>query len=308
MAVTVEDFRIDIAKVQSFKYLQAKQFDHNSRRRRLIITDSNIPIKYSDTRSEYITLSLSINGDNYSNTSCPFESDGYPYITFTESMLSKVGDIDCEIRIYDPISGTIVTTFSFMMTISKSLLSHDRLVASSEFDILNDLILQASNIPSMLEEFKESKETILNLITQINNDISLYQENYQNLSSEAKKLISDVKDYLDDIKQAETDRVSAENDRINAEQKRQQDTANAISNAEAATNNAINATKNVNDVIVDSQNATIKAIQSATDANEAKEQCLAAIENLKHEMRILDGGGAATLESNYDDEYDGGGA
>ena len=118
MAITCEDFKIDVAKTQSFKYLQAKQFDHNSRKRRLIITDSNIPIKYSDDRSEYITLSLYINGRNYSNTSCPFESDGYPYITFTESMLSEVGDVSCEIRIYDHQNGSVITTFTFMMTVS----------------------------------------------------------------------------------------------------------------------------------------------------------------------------------------------
>ena len=76
LAVTCEDFRIDIAHEQSFKYLQAKQYDHNSRKRRLIITDSNVPITYSENKTEYITLSMADGDDNYANVSCPFEDDG----------------------------------------------------------------------------------------------------------------------------------------------------------------------------------------------------------------------------------------
>lgn len=319
MAVTLEDFRIDIAKVQSFKYLQTKQFDHNSRKRRLIITDSNIPIKYSDERSEYITLSLSINGDNYSNTSCPFEDDGYPYITFTESMLSKVGDVDCEIRIYDHKNGNIITTFTFMMTISKSLLNQDRLVESSEFNILNDLILQALAIGDLLKEYEANKEIIDALIVQINNDISNYQQNYTELSNEARNLISDVSDYLDNARNEELNRIAAENDRVLAEEKRQKDTTDkindieqrtneAISNTESAITDAVTATNDANTATQNANNAAAEALNSASEANMAKDQCLAAIENLHWEIHELDGGAAFTGEEDYQYDYDGGGA
>ena len=239
MAITCEDFKIDVAKTQSFKYLQAKQFDHNSRKRRLIITDSNIPIKYSDDRSEYITLSLYINGRNYSNTSCPFESDGYPYITFTESMLSEVGDVSCEIRIYDHQNGSVITTFTFMMTVSKSLLNQDRLVESSEFNILNDLILQALAISDMLDKYEENDRIINDAIIQINNDISSYRNEYTLLSNEAQGLVNDVENYLIDIQTEEANRVNAENSRIAAELQRQKDISEKIDEVEQRTASAI---------------------------------------------------------------------
>ena len=150
MATICEDFRIDVAHEQSFKYLQAVQYDHNSRKRRLIITDSNIPITFQGT--EYIVFSMDKDGTNYSNTSCPFEEDGYPYISFTESMLSKYGDIDCGIKIFESQNGTIISSFNFKMTISKSLMNYDRLVESSEFNVLNDLILQALAIQDLLKD------------------------------------------------------------------------------------------------------------------------------------------------------------
>ncbi|MCI8661529.1 MAG: BppU family phage baseplate upper protein [Lachnospiraceae bacterium] len=308
MPITIEDFRIDVAKVQSFKYLQAKQFDNNSRKRRLIITDSNIPIQYSDDRSEYITLSLSLNGDNYSNTSCSFEADGYPYIIFTESMLSKVGDVDCEIRIYDHKNGSIITSFPFIMTISKSLLNQDRLVESSEFNILNDLVLQAITIPDLINEFQLSQENISNLIVQINNDIDSYRGNYTSLSTDFRNLIADVQNYLTDIQERERNRVSAEQDRVNAENKRQQDTAHAIGQANTAADRAAAATNHANTAAANAQNVTAQALQSAVDANAAKDQCLAAIDHLQYEMRVLDGDAAATLETSYENAYDGGGA
>ena len=158
----IEDFRIDISHEQSFKYLQAKQYDHNSRVRRLVITDNNIPITFKGI--EVIALSLEINGENYSNTTCPFGDDGYPYITFTEAMLSRTGDVHCEIRIYDNSESSVTTTFTFTMTVSKSLLNQDRLVSSSEFNILNDLIVQAASIPDLIKNFNLSQEEAKNLL------------------------------------------------------------------------------------------------------------------------------------------------
>ena len=45
--LNTSDFKIDVSKKQSFKYLLAKQYDHNSRSRRLIITDDNVPIIFT---------------------------------------------------------------------------------------------------------------------------------------------------------------------------------------------------------------------------------------------------------------------
>ena len=279
MATVCEDFIIDVSHEQSFKYLQAKQFDHNSRKRRLIITDSNVPIQYSNERTEYITLSLSINGNNYSNTSCPFESDGYPYITFTESMLSKFGDVNCEVRIYDHINGTIITTFTFMMTISKSLLNHERLVKSSEFDILNNLILQALTIKDLYKEYEANKKIIDAYIVQINNDIKSYQSQFNTLSNDAKQLISDVTIFLNDSRQAELERVTAENERIKNEIKRQNDTSAAIINANEATRLANEATANANE-------ATENAISATDDANEATRLANEATTNANEATRL----------------------
>ena len=245
----INDFTIDVGKQQSFKYLWAKQYDHNSRRYRLVITNQNVPLAL--TGKEYIVLSLEdSSGNNYSNTSCPFGDDGYPYITFTDSMLSREGDVKCEIRVYDQKGDSIATTFTFNMEVSRSLLSQNRMVESSEFNVLNDLISQAIQITALLEDFKENKAEIEKLIAQINADITSYRSDYNSLSQQAQELIDQVQTFLTTVQQSENDRVAAENARVQAEQLRQsgydskvaeveQRTAAAITDVKSQTTTAI---------------------------------------------------------------------
>jgi len=327
VATVCEDFRIDVSHEQSFKYLQAVQYDHNSRKRRLIITDSNVPISFKGT--EYIVFSMNKDGKNYSNTSCQFEN-GYPYITFTESMLSEYGDINCGIKVFDHNGGEIISTFNFKMTISKSLMNYDRLVESSEFNVLNDLILQALHISELLKDYESNKTIIDQYIIQINKDIQNYRSGYTSLSNDAQKLINDVETFLNTSQTAETSRVTAENARVEAENKRQENvtnkindienrTAAAISDIENRTQAVIKDTNNARDeaiasandtrqAISEAQDATDNAYESATSAAIARDQCLAAIENLHWEIVSLDGGYANSSEETYENEYDGGNA
>lgn len=296
----INDFTIDVGKQQSFKYLWAKQYDHNSRRYRLVITNQNVPLAL--TGKEYIVLSLEDSGgNNYSNTSCPFGDDGYPYITFTDSMLSREGDIKCEIRVYDQKGDSIATTFTFNMEVSRSLLSQSRMVESSEFNILNDLISQAIQVTALLEDFKENKTEIERLIAQINADITSYRSDYNSLSQQTQELIDQVQTFLTTVQQSENNRVAAENARVQAEQLRQsgyeskvaeveQRTAEAIADVKSQTATAISDMQTaydqktqdvetrVSDAISDATKATGRANTATESANSATDSAKAATE------------------------------
>ena len=296
----INDFTIDVGKQQSFKYLWAKQYDHNARRYRLVITNQNVPLAL--TGKEYIVLSLEDSGgNNYSNTSCPFGDDGYPYITFTDSMLSREGDIKCEIRVYDQKGDSIATTFTFNMEVSRSLLSQSRMVESSEFNILNNLISQAIQVTALLEDFKENKAEIEKLIAQINADITSYRSDYNSLSQQAQELIDQVQTFLTTVRQSESDRVAAENARVQAEQLRQsgyeskvadveQRTATAIADVKSQTATAISDMQTaydqktqdvetrVSDAISDATEATGRANAATESANSATDSAKAATE------------------------------
>ena len=336
----INDFTIDVGKQQSFKYLWAKQYDHNSRKYRLVITNQNVPLEL--TGKEYIVLSLEDSGgDNYSNTSCPFGDDGYPYITFSDSMLSREGDVKCELRVYDQKGGSVATTFTFNMEVSRSLLNQSRMVESSEFNQLNDLILQALSITELLEDFNKNKAEIEKLIAQVNSDIASYRSDYNSLSQQAQQLISQVQTFLTTVEQSENNRVKAEQARVQAENLRQSGyesktaeveqrvstaisdmqsayeqktqevetrVSNAISDATEATERANTAAENAETATEDTKAATEAATTSAVSANSARDACLAAIENLKFEMVDLNGGNASAIDDDYTDMFDGGNA
>lgn len=314
----IEDFRIDISHEQSFKYLQAKQYDHNSRVRRLVITDNNIPITFKGT--EVIALSLEINGENYSNTTCPFDDDGYPYITFTEAMLSRTGDVHCEIRIYDNSESSVTTTFTFTMTVSKSLLNQDRLVSSSEFNILNDLIVQAAAIPDLIKDFNLNQEEAKKLIEtlkeniqkystefneiknkytsdfnklleRINSDITSYQETFNTLNENLTHLQTNITLWYSEAQEAENKRVEQEN-------KRQTNTAEAIKKCETATSNANTATESAN-------TASSKANDAALFAQNQADRVEEALQDFEFRKRMVDGGNLSDT-SPLENLYDGG--
>lgn len=320
---TIEDFRIDISHEQSFRYLQAKQFDNNSRIRRLIITDNNIPI--SLTGKELIDLSLYVDGDNYSNTSCPFGDDGHPYVTFTDSMLSRKGDVSCEIRIYDSAQATVATTFTFMMTVSQSLLNQDRLIASSEFNILNDLILQANSIPDLIKEFGLSQAEINTLITKIKADINDYTNQFSTMKTKytndfntlMQKINSDITSYQSEYTTLKSDILSlkstittwyttaqaAENTRIANENKRKTDTATAIKNCETATANTNTAISGANTARDKANEAATKAQTQAAYAQNQGDRVDMALQDFEFRIHTVDGGDltdTVPVENTYD--------
>lgn len=325
---TIEDFRIDIAHEQSFKYLQAKQFDHNSRVRRLIITDNNIPITF--TGRELIMLSLYINGDNYSNTTCLFRDDGYPYVTFTESMLSREGDISCEIRIYDSEQSTVSTTFTFTMTVSRSLMNQDRIVTSSEFNVLNDLVLQANMIPDLVQEFKLSLEETKALIEQVRGNIAVYAAEFSDMKTQFTndfnalllQINTDINSYQEDYHSLKSDMVTlqseitswytaaqaAENTRNSNEEKRQSDTQSAIASCEEAVTNTNAAAEDALNATTDAIAAAQEAFSKASYAKEQGDLVAAAIDGLEMALIDVNGGDAFTGSADYNDDFDGGNA
>lgn len=314
----IEDFRIDISHEQSFKYLQAKQYDHNSRIRRLVITDNNIPITFKGT--EVIALSLEINGDNYSNTTCPFGDDGYPYITFTEAMLSRTGDVNCEIRIYDNSESSVTTTFTFTMTVSKSLLNQDRLVSSSEFNLLNDLLIQAAVIPDLIKNFNITQEEAKELINTLKEDIERYSTEFAEIknkyTSDFKQLIEQINEnitsYQDDFNTLHesltllqtnitgwyTEAQEAENKRVDQENKRQTSSAEAIKNCEIAVANATSATEAAT-------TAGDRANQAALMAENQVNRVEDALQDFEFRKRTVDGGDLSDTGS-IENLYDGG--
>lgn len=143
MATIQNSLRIDISTDLSFVYLNARQYDGLSRKYQLIITNRNTPIKLKGT--EIVTASVLRKDNVYIDTLCTWENNEL-YFTMTEGMLSIPGKALLEFVIYDATEMSVIGTSHVYIDIQKSLLPYDRIVKSDEFNVLNNLILQTSEL------------------------------------------------------------------------------------------------------------------------------------------------------------------
>lgn len=329
MAQIVKPLRVDLSQESSYIYMKVKQYDDNSRKYQVIFTDRGIPINM--TGNERIMLALAESGqeDPYDKAWCTWEN-GQPYITFTASMLRKIGDIDATFTIYGGSDATVVHSRLWHINVQRSLIDYDGLIESEEFSILHDLINQAMMIPELISKFNASQNEINALIAKVNSDIADYQSQFTDMKSQWSETFqevlntinSDISSYRSEytnLKQEITEfQASAtawytaaqqsEETRISNENERQKNAANQVllinqkvAESEAATTNAKTATQNADNA---TEEAKKQAALAATEAANAR----AATEALHYELIDCDGGTASSDPESYANDFNGGGA
>lgn len=329
MAQIVKPLKVDLSQESSYIYMKVKQYDDNSRKYQVIFTDRGIPINM--TGNELITLHLAESGQEkeYANRDCVWEN-GYPYITFSSNMLSKVGDIDATFTIFSAADHSLISSRTWHLNVQRSLIDYDGMIESSEFSILNNLIEQALMIPELIATFNASQNEINALIAKINSDIADYQSQFTDMKSQWSETFqevlntinSDISSYRSEytnLKQEITEfQMSAtawytaaqqsEETRISNENERQKNAANQallidqkVTESETATKNAKTATKNADNA---TEEAKKQAALAATEAANAR----AATEALHYELIDCDGGTASTNTESYTSDFNGGGA
>ena len=200
MATTIKVLNADVSVDRDYVYELSKQYDNQSRKYRVLITDRGVPV--SLTGNEGILLRMQAEGESnpYVLRWIDEWENGYPILTMSNYMLSKIGIVHFEFVIYDAPGGSaVLSTRQQNMKVQKSLLNYDGLVASEDFDILSDLINQARVIPEMINDFNASKEEINVLITQIQNDISNYQSQFTIMQDNVDELIQSTETYIQQL-------------------------------------------------------------------------------------------------------------
>ena len=183
MAQIVKPLKVDLSQESSYIYMKVKQYDDNSRKYQVIFTDRGIPITL--VGNEYITLQLAESGSNdyYADAVCTWENN-YPYITFTASMLSHVGDIDATFTIYSASDHSVIHSRLWHINVQRSLIDYDGIIKSEDFNVLHNLIEQALMIPELIEKFNLSQDQINQLIEKINADIASYQQQFTSMKNQ----------------------------------------------------------------------------------------------------------------------------
>lgn len=191
--------RADLSQDLNNLYFLSNQYDDYSRKYRVIITNNGVLQPF--TTQKPIRLIMKVQGevapyyDDYLKSD-EWE-DGFPVVTFTASMLSKVGNVDFQFIIYEPGSPESVSTRQQHLKIQKSLIDYDGIIASEEFNFLTDLIAQATTIPALITDINTSIEEVTAKITEVNTKLVLYETQMQTYATEFEAMQTEQQAVID---------------------------------------------------------------------------------------------------------------
>lgn len=267
MATTIKILNADVSVDRDYVYELSKQYDNQSRKYRVLITDRGVPV--SLTGDEGILLRMQAEGESepYVLHWIDVWENGYPVVTMSNYMLSKVGVVHFEFVIFDAPGGSaVLSTRQQNMKIQKSLLNYDGLVASEDFDILSDLINQARTIPDLIDDYNSNKEQIVELLMQVQASMADYQSKFEIMQSNVDDMIQSANDYIGEL----TSNV-----------------ANTLAQANAALSTANQLIETANDTVEQSTQKADEASASALLAKSAEdnsEQYYNQTKNLKEQV------------------------
>ena len=200
--------RADLSQDLNNLYFLSNQYDDYSRKYRVIITNNGVLQPF--TAQKPIRLIMKVQGESAPYYDDYLKSDewedGFPVVTFTSSMLSKVGNVDFQFIIYEPGSPESVSTRQQHLKIQESLIDYDGIIASEEFNFLTDLIAQATTIPALIDDINTSIEEVTAKIAEVNTKLALYEtqmETYATefaaMQSEQQAVIDALHAYMEDV-------------------------------------------------------------------------------------------------------------
>lgn len=203
--------RADLSQDLNNLYFLSNQYDDYSRKYRVIITNNGVLQPF--TTQKPIRLIMKVQGESVPYYDDYLKSDewedGFPVVTFTASMLSKVGNVDFQFIIYEPGSPEAVSTRQQHLKIQESLIDYDGIIASEEFNFLTDLIAQATTIPALIIDINTSIEEVTAKIAEVNTKLAQYETQMQTyatefaeMQAEQQTVINELHTYMENMENA----------------------------------------------------------------------------------------------------------
>lgn len=191
--------RADLSQDLNNLYFLSNQYDDYSRKYRVIITNNGVLQPF--TTQKPIRLIMKVQGESAPYYDDYLKSDewedGFPVVTFTASMLSKVGNVDFQFIIYEPGNPASASTRQQHLKIQESLIDYDGIIASEEFNFLTDLIAQATTIPALITDINTSIEEVTAKILEVNTKLALYETQMQTYATEFAAMQSEQQAVID---------------------------------------------------------------------------------------------------------------
>lgn len=194
-----QEINLDFTQ-NSYKDIVVKQNDIDSRS--VIVTCTNNGIKCPlDRVTNICNIKMETPDGRAIYNPTTILSDGRVQIDFTEQMVLVGGKVDAELEIIDANSQQIIHTMNLYVVVVSNVYDNDEIVATPEFDALNEALLAVQDCSELVESVREIEENErireeneaqrAQEFEQMKNDVANVGEHYTTIAS--KEILGHVK-------------------------------------------------------------------------------------------------------------------
>lgn len=186
-----QEINLDFTQ-NSYKDIVVKQNDVNSRT--VIVTCTNNGVRCPlDKITQTCNIRMGTPDGRIIYNHTTILSDGRVQIDFTEQMVLVGGKIDAELEVVDANSQQLIHTMNLHVIVVGGVCDNDEIIASPEFDALNEALLSIQDCSELVESIKEIEENEkireeneaqrAQEFEEMKNDVANVSEHYQTIAS-----------------------------------------------------------------------------------------------------------------------------
>ena len=169
----IKTLKIDINK-NNYETIPSVEFDKNARFLHVYLLNNSVPFDLTGCSVKIYAIKAD-NTEIFNNCKIIDYKKGFVEIELTEQMNAATGNMECELKIYS--ADGVLTTKTFFINISKSIIRAASITSTTEYNALTDALNKVQGIDNKVdkveveekfEEFGSQLEHTENKITSIN--------------------------------------------------------------------------------------------------------------------------------------------
>lgn len=183
-----QNITLDVNNRVEYKYINAKQGDHNSRFLNITLVENGNKI-IPTGRSRATFRCLKPDGKICFNNSI-INDDGSITVCLTQQILAVKGTVRADISLIE--GSTVLSSATFFIQVESSPLSEKGALSSDEFLVLIEKIEEVDALSSKVQNAAEKMETAENGLNELNLHIESINQNVESVQNEVQTIKDDI--------------------------------------------------------------------------------------------------------------------
>ena len=229
---------IDIHKKNEYVYIYAKQYDQETRKVEVTITDNDEPIVLQESTKARIRYSKRDKKGGYIEMEKADITNNVVYLTLTQQMLSTSGKVTIDIEFYEFITGEDghidyhnLSTATFYIYVAPAAIDEKTIISSNEFSVLVNALVRVEEI---IADANELLPIIQKAIDTANETLDTMNGRFEEIDEQWKYILDTTDETLEQSLAAQEAAKQAKESAESASSDAQMSSANALSSSNYA--------------------------------------------------------------------------